>query len=95
MARDCLLYTSDAADDYVANFVRDVPRSHVLTLRWIMREPEPGEEIGPPLDVTMTIKDAIPVIAGSERPVAAMENGSVLGVVDRVAALHAIAGEGG
>jgi glycine betaine/proline transport system ATP-binding protein len=83
------------ADDYVANFVRDVPRSHVLTLRWIMREPEPGEEIGPPLDVTMTIKDAIPVIAGSERPVAAMENGSVLGVVDRVAALHAIAGEGG
>ena len=33
------------ADDYVANFVRDVPRSHVLTLRWIMREPEPGEEL--------------------------------------------------
>ena len=30
------------ADDYVENFVRDVPRSHVLTLRWIMREPEPG-----------------------------------------------------
>ncbi len=26
------------ADDYVANFVRDVPRSHVLTLRWIMRD---------------------------------------------------------
>ena len=25
------------ADDYVANFVRDIPRSHVLTLRWIMR----------------------------------------------------------
>ncbi len=25
------------ADDYVENFVRDVPRSHVLTLRWIMR----------------------------------------------------------
>ncbi len=27
------------ADEYVANFVRDIPRSHVLTLRWIMREP--------------------------------------------------------
>ena len=26
------------ADDYVENFVRDVPRSHVLTLRWIMRD---------------------------------------------------------
>ena len=35
------------ADDYVANFVRDIPRSHVLTLRWIMRQPAPGEEGGP------------------------------------------------
>ena len=26
------------ADSYVENFVRDVPRSHVLTLRWIMRD---------------------------------------------------------
>ena len=26
------------ADDYVENFVRDIPRSHVLTLRWIMRD---------------------------------------------------------
>ncbi len=25
------------ADDYVRDFVRDVPRSHVLTLRWIAR----------------------------------------------------------
>ena len=25
------------ADEYVANFVRDIPRSHVLTLSWIMR----------------------------------------------------------
>ena len=41
------------ADDYVANFVRDIPRTHVLTLRWIMRDPKPGEETGgPELDVT-------------------------------------------
>jgi len=25
------------ADDYVADFTRDIPRSHVLTMRWIMR----------------------------------------------------------
>ena len=31
------------ADDYVANFVRDIPRTHVLTLRWIMRDLKPGE----------------------------------------------------
>ena len=29
------------ADEYVANFTRDIPKSHVLTLRWIMREPVP------------------------------------------------------
>ena len=30
------------ADDYVENFVRDIPRSHVLTLRWVMRDPRAG-----------------------------------------------------
>ncbi len=51
------------ADDYVANFVRDIPRSHVLTLRWIMRDAQPGEEDGPKLDVGTTVKNAMPVIA--------------------------------
>src|SRR3954452_22602249 len=31
------------ADDYVADFVRDVPRADVLTVRWIMRDPADGE----------------------------------------------------
>ena len=42
------------ADDYVANFVRDIPRSHVLTLRWIMRAAGPGEEGGPRSTSTTT-----------------------------------------
>jgi len=84
------------ADEYVENFVRDVPRSHVLTLRWIMRTPEPGEaEDGPELDVTTTVRDAVPVLAGSEKPVRAVQDGRVVGIVDRVAVLKAIAGEGG
>jgi glycine betaine/proline transport system ATP-binding protein len=82
------------ADEYVANFVRDIPRSHVLTLRWIMREPRPGEENGPKLDVGTTVKRAVPVISGSERPVCAVENGKVVGVVDKTDVLAAIAGEG-
>src|SRR5207245_6089756 len=45
------------ADEYVTNFVRDVPRSHVLTLRWIMREPAAGEEEGPTLDVHTTVRN--------------------------------------
>jgi glycine betaine/proline transport system ATP-binding protein len=83
------------ADDYVANFVRDIPRSHVLTLRWVMRDPRPGEaDDGPALDVSTTVKDAVPVLAGSEQPVRALEDGRVVGVVDREAVLRAIAGEG-
>ena len=81
------------ADDYVQNFVRDIPRSHVLTLRWIMRDAAPGETDGPTLPVETTVRRAIPVIAGSERPVQAVENGKVVGVVDRTAVLNAIAGE--
>jgi glycine betaine/proline transport system ATP-binding protein len=80
------------ADDYVANFVRDVTRTHVLTLRWIMRDPQPGEEsAGPELPVSTTVKDAVPVVAATEGPVRAMENGRTVGVVDRVTVLRAMA----
>jgi glycine betaine/proline transport system ATP-binding protein len=84
------------ADEYVENFVRDIPRTHVLTLRWIMRDPGPGEaDSGPELPVTTTLKDAVPVIAASERPLRAVQDGRVVGVVDRDAILRAIADEPG
>ena len=84
------------ADEYVENFTRDVPRSHVLTLRWVMRDPEPGEATdGPRLPVETTVRRAVPVLAGNEKPVCCVENGSVVGVVDRDTVLTAIAGEGG
>ena len=83
------------ADEYVENFVRDIPRSHVLTLRWIMREPREGESDGPALDVATTVRKAVPVIAGSDRPICCVENDHVVGVVDKAAVLTAIAGEGG
>jgi glycine betaine/proline transport system ATP-binding protein len=80
------------ADDYVENFVRDIPRTHVLTLRWIMRDPGPGEEDrGPELDVTTTVRDAVPVVAATDGTVRAVENGRVVGVVDRETVLRAMA----
>jgi len=83
------------ADEYVENFVRDVPRSHVLTLRWIMRDPRPDERLdGPRLDVRSVVRDAVPALAGSEHAVVALDGDRVVGVVDRDAVLHAIAGEG-
>jgi glycine betaine/proline transport system ATP-binding protein len=82
------------ADEYVANFVRDVPRSHVLTLRWIMRDPRDGEADAPRVPVTTTVREVVPMLAGSERPIAAMDGDRLVGIVDREAALRAIAGEG-
>ena len=80
------------ADDYVANFVRDIPRTHVLTLRWIMRDLKPGEVSSDvELDVATTVKDAVPVVAATNGPVRAVEGGRVVGVVDRVSVLHAMA----
>jgi glycine betaine/proline transport system ATP-binding protein len=68
----------------------------VLTLRWVMRQPEPGEPTdGPRLPVETTVRRAVPVLAGSEKPVCAVENGNVVGLVDRDTVLTAIAGEGG
>ena len=41
-----------------------------------------------------TVRKAVSMIAGSERPVCCVENGRVVGVVDKTAVLTAIAGEG-
>lgn len=82
------------ADEYVENFTRDIPRSHVLTLRWIMREPGPGDATdGPKLDVATTMRRAVPVLAASEKPVCCIEDGRIVGIVDREAVLGAIAEE--
>ena len=79
------------ADEYVENFIRDIPRTHVLTLRWIMREPRAGEEReGPELDVTTKVQDAVPMVAATDGPVRAVEDGRVVGVVDRESVLNAM-----
>ena len=81
------------ADEYVANFMRDIPRSHVLTLRWIMREPTDADD-GPRVPVTTTVRDVVPMLAEAERPILATDGDRVVGVVDRETVLRAIAGEG-
>jgi glycine betaine/proline transport system ATP-binding protein len=86
----------EPADEYVANFVRDIPKSHVLTLRWIMREPTADDPTdGPRLDVGSTVRMAVPALAAGEKPVCAVEDGKIVGIVDRNAAFQAIAGERG
>jgi glycine betaine/proline transport system ATP-binding protein len=82
------------ADDYVADFVRDVPRSHVLTLRRISRPPEPGEPLdGPELRATTLVKDAIAAASASSRPIRVVQDGELVGVVDRVDLLTFLSGQ--
>jgi glycine betaine/proline transport system ATP-binding protein len=80
------------ADEYVENFIRDIPRTHVLTLRWIMRDPLPGETTqGPELPVETTMQNAVPLVASTDQPVRAVKDGKVVGIVDREAILKAMA----
>ena len=80
------------ADEYVENFIRDIPRTHVLTLRWIMRDPQPGEtHEGPELPVETTMQAAVPLVASTDQPVRAVKDGKVVGIVDREAILKAMA----
>jgi glycine betaine/proline transport system ATP-binding protein len=81
------------ADDYVADFVRDVPKSHVLTLRWVMREARPDDELdGPEFPPQTVIRTAVHAAAATEKPIRVVDDGRLLGVVDRAQILAAIAG---
>ncbi|MBU2662585.1 glycine betaine/L-proline ABC transporter ATP-binding protein [Actinoplanes bogorensis] len=70
-------------DSYVADFVRDVPRSDVLTLRWIVRDPAPGELVEDvPLPHGTVIRDAVHRVMRAERPIQVVDGEKRLGVID-------------
>jgi glycine betaine/proline transport system ATP-binding protein len=82
------------ADDYVADFVRDIPKSHVLTLRWVMRAPTPDDALdGPVFRSDTVIRTAVHAVAASEKPIRVVDDGQLLGLVDRAHVLEAIAGD--
>ena len=82
------------ADQYVADFVRDVPRANVLTLRWIMRDARPDDASdGPELPSETVIRKAVQTAVATEKPIRVTEAGRVIGVVDRVAILTTVAGD--
>ncbi len=69
-------------DDYVANFVRDIAKSHVLTLKYLARPARSGEDTdGPELPANMIIRQAAEVILQTHKPVRVSDNGKALGVV--------------
>lgn len=84
---------ANPADEYVANFVRDIAKSHVLTLKYLARPPQSGEDIdGPELPANMIIRDAAEVILQTHKPVRVNDNGKALGVVSSEDVLRLISG---
>jgi glycine betaine/proline transport system ATP-binding protein len=81
------------ADDYVRDFVRDVPRARVLTLRWIMRPVRPDDPLdGPELGQDVIVQEATRAVLAAEKPVRVVEDGKVVGIVGDEEILGIIAG---
>ena len=81
------------ADDYVNDFVRDIPKSHVLTLRWVMRDRRrrttPSTARTSPAATVIRTRSTRRRRARSRS--ASSTDGELVGVVDRAQILEAIA----
>ena len=72
------------ANDYVREFVSDVPRSRVLTLKWIMREKRPDDALdGPEMAPNTVIRDAVDPVLAADKPIKVVSDGKLLGMVGR------------
>ncbi|MFJ9039160.1 glycine betaine/L-proline ABC transporter ATP-binding protein [Streptomyces sp. NPDC102406] len=83
----------EPADDYVREFVRDVPREQVMTVRRAMRPADTDERgRGPEIAPDATVSQAIEAVARSGFAVRVMDDGRCVGVVDHERLLGVVAG---
>ena len=85
------------ADEYVRDFVSDVPKSHVLTLKWVMREAKAGEvdATSPSLQSDQIVRDAARVVLDHHGPCRVVDGDKVVGVVDDEDILRVVVAEEG
>ena len=85
---------TEPADDYVRNFVRDIPRSHVVPVEAVMSRPnESNGAVSGDVPAGTKVRDVLSLLADSDLPVAVIDAGGTrLGVVTRSDALGVIAG---
>ena len=82
------------ADDYVRDFTSEVPRSHVLTLKWVMREPRDGDSMeGPVMESTTIVRQAAKAALASQHPVRVVNGDKLVGIVDDDAILRVVVAE--
>jgi glycine betaine/proline transport system ATP-binding protein len=82
----------EPADEYVENFVRDVPRSHVVPVEAVMAPPSEGPFAGE-VDADTKVRDVVGLVAHNDLPVRVVRDGATVGSIDRVGVLSVIAGE--
>ncbi len=82
----------EPADEYVENFVRDVPRSHVVPVEAVMAAPSDGPFAGE-VSAETKVRDVVGLVAHNDLPVRVVRDGAMVGTIDRVGVLSVIAGE--
>jgi len=84
------------ADDYVKEFVSDVPKSHVLTLRWVMRPVDDSlPSDAPVLQSDVIVREAARVVLAHHGPVQVAEGEHIIGMVDDEDILRVVVAEEG
>src|SRR3954469_17413659 len=78
------------ADDYVADFTRDVPRAHVLTVRSIMRSANGDGDFAGDVAAGTIVQDLLPRVVNEHRAYRVLDGDTQVGVVDRTAVLEAM-----
>jgi glycine betaine/proline transport system ATP-binding protein len=80
------------ADDYVREFVRDVPRGEVLTAAFAV-QPHAGEIPAEVVRHDQRLGELLPVIFGAKGPIGVVDGtGELVGILDRRMVIHVLAG---
>jgi glycine betaine/proline transport system ATP-binding protein len=81
------------ATDYVADFTRDVPRAHVLTVRAIMQPTDGETDYAGDVEAGDVVQSLLARVVHEGRPFRVVEGGTQIGMVDRTAVLAAMVEE--
>jgi glycine betaine/proline transport system ATP-binding protein len=83
---------SKPADEYVADFIRDVPRAHVLTARTIMAPMSGGDgrRYAGDVEAGTVVQDLLPMVVKSDLPFRVVDGSEEIGIIDRAAVLEAL-----